>query len=82
MPGRHRRPPAPDQARLPPDADLRLRAIAEGRTLTDEGVATLPGATHAYAYRTLYRPDGRVDEILERLAPGPLHPPPGLPPHG
>ncbi|MGW1172883.1 hypothetical protein ACWD4P_04085 [Kitasatospora sp. NPDC002543] len=74
MPGRHRRPPPPEQEGLPPDVDLRLRAITLGRTVVDEGVVTLPSAAHPYAYRTLYRPDGRVDHILERLDPGPPHP--------
>ncbi|MGV9271309.1 hypothetical protein ACWDRR_42480 [Kitasatospora sp. NPDC003701] len=75
MPGRHRRPPIADQAALPADVDLRLRAITQGRTVTDEGVVVLPGAEHPYAYRRLYRPDGGVDRLLERLGPGPLHPP-------
>ncbi|GHF67069.1 hypothetical protein GCM10018790_51280 [Kitasatospora xanthocidica] len=79
MPGRHRRPPAGEQAVLPADVDLRLRAITQGRTVIEEGVATLPGGRHLYAYRTLYRPDGSVDRLLERLAPGPSQPP-GLPP--
>ncbi|MEU9044446.1 MULTISPECIES: hypothetical protein [unclassified Kitasatospora] len=75
MTGRHRRPPPPGQAALPPDVDLRLLAITQGRTVTDEGVVALPGAAYPYAYRTLYRPDGTVDRLLERLAPGPLYPP-------
>ncbi|MCX4758647.1 hypothetical protein [Kitasatospora purpeofusca] len=75
MPGRHRRPPTGEQAALPADIDLRLLAITQGRTVTEEGVATLPGAAHPYAYRTLYRPDGSAERLLERLAPGPLHPP-------
>ncbi|MFJ4185362.1 hypothetical protein [Kitasatospora sp. NPDC089509] len=78
MAGRHRRPPTGEQAALPADVDLRLLAITQGRTVVDEGVTTFPGAAHPYAYRTLYRPDGRVDRLLERLAPGPLQPP-GLP---
>ncbi|MER7773345.1 hypothetical protein [Kitasatospora sp. NPDC096140] len=85
MAGRHRRPPTDEQLTLPADVDLRLLAIIEGRTVTDAGVATLPGGRHPYAYRTLYRPDGMVDRLLERLAPGPLHPPglpPGFPPAG
>ncbi|MFB6892046.1 hypothetical protein ACFCX4_22365 [Kitasatospora sp. NPDC056327] len=75
MPGRHRRPPTGEQSALPADADLRLLAITQGRTVTDEGVATFPGGRHPYAYRTLYRPDGSVERLLERLAPGPLQPP-------
>ncbi|MFJ6378616.1 hypothetical protein ACIQI7_01225 [Kitasatospora sp. NPDC092039] len=75
MAGRHRRPPTGEQAALPTDADLRLLAITEGRTIVDEGVATLPGGRHPYAYRTLYRPDGRVERLLERLDPGPRQPP-------
>ncbi|MFF7588843.1 hypothetical protein ACFZCK_15285 [Kitasatospora purpeofusca] len=75
MAGRHRRPPTGEKAVLPADIDLRLLAITQGRTVTDEGVATLSGGRHPYAYRTLYRPDGRVDRLLERLAPDPLHPP-------
>ncbi|MFD0274117.1 hypothetical protein ACFVHB_09425 [Kitasatospora sp. NPDC127111] len=81
MTGRHRRPPTGEQTALPADVDLRLLAITQGRTVTEEGIATLPGAAHAYAYRTLYRPDGSVDRLLERLAPGPLHLP-GFPPAG
>ncbi|MFD9595526.1 hypothetical protein ACFWA9_22655 [Kitasatospora sp. NPDC059973] len=54
---------------------MQLLAITQGRTVTDEGVARLPGGRHPYAYRTLYRPDGSVDRLLERLTPGPLHPP-------
>ncbi|MFG2846340.1 hypothetical protein ACGF12_24670 [Kitasatospora sp. NPDC048296] len=81
MPGRHRRPPTGEQLALPTDADLRLLAITQGRTVIDEGVVTLPGGRHPYAYRTLYRPDGRVDRLLERLAPGPLQPP-DFPPAG
>lgn len=83
MAGRHRRPPTGEQAALPADVDQRLLASIQGRIVTEEGVATLPGAAHAYAYRTLYRPDGSVDRLLECLAPGPLHPPgfpPGFPP--
>ncbi|MCG6496883.1 hypothetical protein [Kitasatospora sp. A2-31] len=75
MASRHRRPPTGAKAVLPADIDLRLLAITQGRTVTDEGVTTLPGGRHPYAYRTLYRPDGSVDRLLERLAPGPLHPP-------
>ncbi|OKJ02957.1 hypothetical protein [Kitasatospora sp. CB01950] len=75
MAGRHRRPPNGEQAALPADVDLRLRAITQGCTVTEEVVATLPGGAHPYAYRTLYRPDGTVDRLLERLAPGPLQPP-------
>ena len=75
MPGRHRRPLTGEQAALPADVDLRLRAITQGRTVTDEGVVAFPGGKHPYAYRHLYRPDGGVDRLLERLAPGPLHPP-------
>ncbi|MER8188596.1 hypothetical protein [Kitasatospora sp. NPDC094015] len=71
MTGRHRRPPPPEQAALPPDLDLRLGAITQGRTVADEGIVTLPGAADPYAYRTLYRPDGDVDHYLERLATGP-----------
>ncbi|MFJ8628169.1 hypothetical protein ACIRD3_35770 [Kitasatospora sp. NPDC093550] len=75
MAGRHRRPPTGEQAALPADVDQRLLAITQGRTVTEEGVAALPGGRHPYAYRTLYRPDGSVDRLLERLAPGPLSPP-------
>ncbi|MFF2629439.1 hypothetical protein ACFVUN_27210 [Kitasatospora griseola] len=78
MAGRHRRPPKGEQAALPADVDLRLRAITQGCTLTEEGVTTLPGGAHPYAYRTLYRPDGTVDRLLERLVPGSLLQPPGL----
>ncbi|MEV4558375.1 hypothetical protein AB0K51_15485 [Kitasatospora sp. NPDC049285] len=85
MASRHRRPPTGEQAALPADVDLRLLSIIQGRTMTDEGVATLPGGRHPYAYRTHYRPDGSVDRLPERLAPGPLPPPgpgPGFLPAG
>ncbi|MEV7181287.1 hypothetical protein [Kitasatospora sp. NPDC093679] len=50
---RHRRPPAP---RLPDDADARLRAIAGGQPVEEEGVALFPGSTVPYVYRTVHRP--------------------------
>ncbi|MEU3569164.1 class I SAM-dependent methyltransferase [Kitasatospora sp. NPDC036755] len=41
MVGRHRLPPTGEQAALPADVDLRLLAITQGRTVSEEGVATL-----------------------------------------
>ncbi|MBD0673524.1 hypothetical protein BU198_23120 [Streptomyces sp. CBMA156] len=69
--GRHGRPPAP---RLPDDTDARLRAIADGRPVVEEGVVTFPGSTVPYAYRTVHRPDGTTDRHLVRLDPPPPHP--------
>ncbi|MFJ6141767.1 hypothetical protein [Kitasatospora sp. NPDC092286] len=69
--GRHRRPPGPQ---LPADADDRLRAIADEQPVVEEGVATFPGSTVPYAYRTVHQPDGRTDRHLVRLDPPPPDP--------
>lgn len=68
MAGRHRRPEEPE---LPPDADGRLRAIAEQRPVVEEGIAVFDDSGVPYLYRTVYEPDGAVRRTLVRIDPGP-----------
>ncbi|MGW7449599.1 hypothetical protein [Kitasatospora sp. NPDC054795] len=69
--GRHRRPPSP---RLPEDTDARLRAVAGGQPVVEEGVVVFLGSTVPYVYRTVHRPDGTTDRHLVRLDPPPPRP--------
>lgn len=64
MAGRHRRPP---QTVLPPDADLRLRAIADNQPMVEEGIAVFPASPTAYLYRDTCQPDGDCERILVRF---------------
>ncbi|KQV20835.1 MULTISPECIES: bifunctional 2-polyprenyl-6-hydroxyphenol methylase/3-demethylubiquinol 3-O-methyltransferase UbiG [unclassified Kitasatospora] len=61
--GRHRRPAAPAAGLV--DLDQRLRAVADGTPVVEEGVARL-GGDAVFLYRTSYEPDGSVHQELTR----------------